>query len=114
VTRPPGSDRRAERASAVAVSDGADGGRPRIVAKGQGALAEQILAIAFANDVKVREDADLVELLEAIDVDCEIPLTALAAVAEILTFVYRANGGGARRPPEPASGQQPTFQEIER
>lgn len=64
----------------------------RIVAKGSGALADQILELAFAHGVKVREDADLVEVLEAIDVDSEVPLHALAAVAEILTYVYRANG----------------------
>jgi flagellar biosynthesis protein len=64
----------------------------RIVAKGDGALADQILELAFATGVKVREDANLVEVLDAIDVDCEVPLHALAAVAEILTYVYRANG----------------------
>ncbi len=74
---------------------------PRVVASGSGAVAEQILEIAFASGVKVREDADLVELLSALDVDSEVPLEALAAVAEILAYVYRANG--ALPPaPEPA------------
>ncbi len=66
--------------------------RPRVVASGRGAVAEQILQVAFANHVKVREDADLVEVLSAVDVDAEIPLEAMAAVAEILAYVYRANG----------------------
>ena len=66
--------------------------RPRVVASGRGALAEQILQVAFANDIRVREDADLVEVLAAVDMDAEIPLEALAAVAEILAYVYRANG----------------------
>ncbi|MFX8685003.1 EscU/YscU/HrcU family type III secretion system export apparatus switch protein, partial [Acinetobacter baumannii] len=57
---------------------------------GRGAVAEQILAIAFANGVKVREDADLVEILSLIDVDSPIPLEAFAAVAEILRYVYQA------------------------
>jgi len=78
---------------AVALSyDAATDDAPRIVASGHGALAEQILALAFANGVKVREDADLVEILAAIPVDTEIPLEAFAAVAEILAYVYRANG----------------------
>ena len=64
---------------------------PRVVAGGRGTIAEQILQIAFANGVKVREDADLAELLSAIDLDSEIPLEAFAAVAEILAYVYRAN-----------------------
>ena len=66
---------------------------PRVVASGHGAIAEQILELAFANDVKVREDADLAQILAAVDVDCEIPIEAIVAVAEILAHVYRANGG---------------------
>ncbi|ACI98319.1 EscU/YscU/HrcU family type III secretion system export apparatus switch protein [Rhodospirillum centenum] len=65
---------------------------PRIVASGHGAVAEQILEMAFAAGVKVREDADLAEILSALDLDSEIPLEAIAAVAEILAYVYRANG----------------------
>lgn len=67
---------------------------PRVVASGTGGIAEQILNAAFAAGVKVREDADLAEILAAVEVDSEIPLEALAAVAEILSYVYRANGGG--------------------
>lgn len=65
---------------------------PKVVAGGRGSVAEQILQIAFAQGVKVREDAYLAELLSAIDIDSEIPIEAFAAVAEILTYVYRANG----------------------
>ena len=84
----------ARRPIAVAVHQGADGGAaPRIVASGRGAVAEQILGIAFETGVRVRADADLAEILAAVDVDCEIPLQALTAVAEILSYVYRANAG---------------------
>lgn len=65
---------------------------PRVLAGGHGSIAEQILEIAFANGVKVREDADLAELLSSIDLESEIPPEAFAAVAEILIYVYRANG----------------------
>ena len=41
--------------------------------------------------MKVRKDPDLVQILSAVEVDCEIPVEAFAAVAEILTYVYRAN-----------------------
>ena len=64
---------------------------PRVTASGRGHIAEQIMAIAFAQGIKVREDADLVEVLEKIDVDTPIPLEAFAAVAEILAYVYKAN-----------------------
>ena len=64
---------------------------PRIVAAGRGYVADQILALAFAHGVRVREDADLVEILSALEVDSLIPLEAFTAVAEILSYVYRAN-----------------------
>ena len=65
---------------------------PRVVASGHGRTAEQILELAFANGVKVRQDADLAEVLAAVDIDADIPVEAIVAVAEILTHVYRANG----------------------
>jgi len=71
---------------------------PRVVAKGRGEVAEQILEIALANGIAIREDADLVALLEAVELDMEIPLEAFIAVAEVLAYVYRANG---RLPPGP-------------
>jgi flagellar biosynthesis protein len=66
--------------------------RPRWWRAGAGTIAEQIFAIAFAKDIKVREDADLAKLLSVIEIDSEIPIEAFAAVAEILAYVYRANG----------------------
>lgn len=69
---------------------------PRITASGQGHIAEQILQIAFANGINVREDADLVEILSVLEVDSVIPLEAYAAVGEILTYVYKANARGVR------------------
>ena len=64
---------------------------PTILAKGHGKVAEKILRLAFDNDIKVRTDEDLAEILSVVEVDCEIPLEAFAAVAEILTYVYKAN-----------------------
>ena len=65
---------------------------PHIVASGKGSIAEQILQLAFAHGIKVRKDADLAELLGKLDIASPIPLEAYAAVAEILAYVYRANG----------------------
>lgn len=81
-----------ERAISVALKENTKGRAPRVIAAGRGTVAEQILALAFANGVKVREDADLAELLSAVDLESEIPLEAFTAVAEILSYVYRANG----------------------
>jgi flagellar biosynthesis protein len=65
--------------------------QPRVLASGRGAVAEQILEIAFAQGIPVREDADLAELLAAVEINAEIPIDAIAAVAEILSYIYRAN-----------------------
>jgi flagellar biosynthesis protein len=64
---------------------------PRVVASGRGAIAEQILELAFAHGVKVRSDPDLAQVLAAVEVDTVIPVEAFVAVAEILAYVYRAN-----------------------
>lgn len=64
----------------------------KIIASGRGKLAEQILDLAFHKGVKVREDADLAELLVKLDLDTPIPTEAILAVAEILAKVYEANG----------------------
>ena len=75
---------------------------PRVVAKGQGELARRIVEIARENGIAVERDADLAALLSAVELDQEIPAEAFAAVAEILGYLYRANGrlgeltGGAK------------------
>jgi flagellar biosynthesis protein len=65
---------------------------PKIVAAGYGKWAEQIVEMAFKNGVKVREDKDLAQMLAAIEIDSDIPTEALVAIAEILAYVYKANG----------------------
>ncbi|MGH1375734.1 MAG: EscU/YscU/HrcU family type III secretion system export apparatus switch protein [Alphaproteobacteria bacterium] len=79
--------------TAVALKD-SEGGKkvPRIAAAGRGVIAEKILALAFENDIKVREDSDLAELLTTIEIDSPIPSEAFMAVGEILSYIYQANG----------------------
>ena len=64
---------------------------PKVVASGRGIIAEQILEIAFSMGIKVREDADLAQVLSAVNEETEIPVEAFAAVAEILVYLYQAN-----------------------
>jgi flagellar biosynthesis protein len=91
--RPLNIKKKPARAVAVALEDGSEkGDLPKITAAGRGKIAEQILQLAFERGIKVREDADLAELLARIELDSPIPSEALMAVAEILTYVYRANG----------------------
>lgn len=76
---------------------------PRVTASGRGAVAEQILEIAFAKGIPVRQDPDLAEILATVDIDSEIPVDALSAVAEILSYLYRAN---AKPMPEDADATE--------
>jgi flagellar biosynthesis protein len=93
-----GSPASYSKAVAIEYERGVDAA-PRVTASGKGAIAEQILAIAFERGIKVREDAELVEILSLVEVDSPIPLEAFTAVAEILAFVYQANAALKPRPP---------------
>jgi len=63
---------------------------PRVTAKGEGFLAEKILAIARENDVPITHDPALVEVLCQLDLDEYIPVELYRAVAEILAVIYLA------------------------
>lgn len=64
---------------------------PVVVAKGRGRTAEQIIELAKKNDVPMREDRNLVQLLSALDLEQAIPPEAYQAVAAILAFLYKLN-----------------------
>jgi flagellar biosynthesis protein len=82
-----------KRLVAVALEDGSDkGGTPLVAAAGRGKIAEKILQLAYENGINVREDSALAEMLAKIELDSPIPTEAFMAVAEILSYVYRANG----------------------
>lgn len=79
--------------TAVAVKDRtAEKKVPQVVAAGRGNIAEKIMQLAFENDIKVKEDAPLAEMLAAVELESPIPSEAFMAIAEILYYVYRANG----------------------
>lgn len=80
---------------------------PVIAAKGKGYMAQQILHLAERYGVPVQEDADLVQLLEKLDIDTPIPLEAYAAVAEILAYVYRTNAARTHARMEKGDGERP-------
>jgi flagellar biosynthesis protein len=62
---------------------------PKVVAKGRGLIAEQIIACAEENKVFVHESRELVSLLMQVDLDDHIPPELYLAVAEILSWLYR-------------------------
>jgi flagellar biosynthesis protein len=62
---------------------------PRVVAKGRGAIAEQIIAKANEHGVFVHESKDLIAMLMQVDLDDHIPPALYQAIAEILAWLYR-------------------------
>lgn len=85
-----GSNR--QRAVALAYQDGS--GSPRVVAKGQGMMAERIIEKAREAGVFVHESPELVSLLMQVDLDQHIPPALYRAVAELLAFIYMLEQGG--------------------
>lgn len=82
------------RSRAVALSYVAEeGGAPRVVAKGSGRLAEEIIARAREAGVFVHESPELVSLLMQVDLDERIPPALYLAVAELLAWIYRLEQG---------------------
>ncbi len=65
---------------------------PRVIAKGRGEIAEKIIEVAKAHNVPSYEDKNLIQILEALDLETEIPPELYRAVAEVLAFIYRLNG----------------------
>lgn len=66
---------------------------PQVVAKGQGLLAEAIVARAREAGVYVHESPQLVQLLMAVDLDAQIPPALYTAVAELLAWLWRLEQG---------------------
>jgi flagellar biosynthesis protein len=72
--------------------DGKKDSAPRVIAKGRGEIAEKIIEIAGEHNVPLYEDKNLVQVLEALDLETEIPPELYRAVAEVLVFIYWLNG----------------------
>lgn len=82
-----------ERQVAVALAYSAAERAPRVVAKGRGLIAEQIIARAREHGVYVHESPELVALLMQVDLDERIPSQLYVAVAELLAWLYRLEQG---------------------
>ena len=85
------SDKQIRKAAAIKY-DQAQSMAPKVVAKGKGHIAEQIIRVAQENDVPLHEDRNLANILEAMELETEIPAELYRAVAEVLVFIYRLNG----------------------
>ena len=74
--------------NAVAITYSSNAGAPRVVAKGRGLIAEQIIARAREHGVAVHESKELVALLMQVELDDHIPPALYRAVAELLAWLY--------------------------
>lgn len=60
---------------------------PKVIATGQGALADRIIEMAKDNKVPVHKDSKLANTLSRLEIGQEIPPELYEVVAEILVFV---------------------------
>lgn len=75
--------------NAVALAYQTGDSAPRIVAKGHGLIAEQIIERAKESGVAIHESKELVSLLMKVELDDHIPPALYRAVAELLAWLYR-------------------------
>ncbi len=89
------------RREAVALSYTQTDAAPRVVARGRGVIAEQIIARAHEHGVYVHESPELLTLLMQVDIDEHIPPQLYLAVAELLAWLYHIEHGASLPPPNP-------------
>ncbi|MCP5160377.1 MAG: EscU/YscU/HrcU family type III secretion system export apparatus switch protein [Hahellaceae bacterium] len=69
-----------------------EGCAPRVTAKGDDDLANEIIRIAREANVPLYENPELVGLLAQIELGDEIPETLYRVIAEIIAFAYYLQG----------------------
>ncbi len=62
---------------------------PRVIAKGEGKSADNIIKIAQLHNLPIRKDEDLIELLSKVEIDKEVPAELYKVVAEVFSFIYK-------------------------
>lgn len=94
--------------SAVVLAYTGDDAAPKVVAKGKGLLASEIIRRAGEAGVFVHESKELVALLMQVDLDRQIPPQLYRAIAELLAWLYHIESGKTSddaRPPPPDSAR---------
>ena len=84
--------------SAVALTYAPGTAAPRVVARGYGLIADEIIARARSHGVFVHQSRELVSLLMQVDLDRHIPPALYRVVAELLVWVHRLEAGAASDP----------------
>lgn len=72
---------------------------PRVTAKGEGSIAEEIIALAAEHNIPLQENAELARVLSQIELGEEIPEALYRAVAEVIAFAYYLSGRVSVIPP---------------
>lgn len=62
---------------------------PKVIAKGKGKTAENILEKAKELHIPIQEDPSLTELLGKLEINESIPEELYQAVAEVFAFIYK-------------------------
>jgi len=62
---------------------------PKLIAKGKGRNADNIIKIAKLHNLPIKKDEDLIELLSNVAINKEIPEALYKAVAEVFSFIYK-------------------------
>jgi flagellar biosynthesis protein len=65
-----------------------DSEAPKVIAKGKGIIAENILEKAKEHNIPIQEDPSLVELLGQLNIDQSIPEQLYQAVSEVFAYIY--------------------------
>jgi flagellar biosynthesis protein len=78
-----------KRSLAVALKYAPGDRAPKVVAKGRGLIAQEIISRAQEHGVYVHESPELVTLLQQVNLDDHIPPALYIAVAELLAWLYR-------------------------
>lgn len=79
----------APRAEAVALAYSTGEAAPKVIAKGRGLIAREIIEKAREAGIYVHESPELVALLMQVDLDDRIPPQLYVAVAELLAWLYQ-------------------------
>lgn len=65
---------------------------PTLVAKGDNALAKEIIGLAQQHGVLIHEDPHLAEILNSLDIGQSVPQEIFIVVAELVAFSYVLQG----------------------
>lgn len=77
----------------IAVALSYDGnGAPKVTAKGEALLAEEIIALARECGIHIHEDPALANFLTMMELNESIPKELYVLIAELLSFVYMLDG----------------------